>query len=294
LQPLILAAICLLAAGCSDVEPAPAASTWRELAPGMDLAEFGVGLPTALGDSTVVVLRVDPIRWDIRLCCATQEEDGKRMTAEQWCESRGLVAAINAGMYATDYRTHVGYLRSGSHVNSSTVNRYKSVAAFDPVDSGSPAFRIFDLDAGDSSLDAINEAYGSVVQNLRLIKRPGSNRWEQQEKRWSEAALGEDEQGRALLIFCRSPYAMHDLNNALLGLPLDLVAAQHLEGGPEAQLFVRTGDVEVDLIGSYETGFSEQDGNRRAWPIPNVIGIAPQAGGAGGEQRDGSRGKEQN
>jgi hypothetical protein len=251
----------------------------------MELGEFEVDVPTVSGDSTVVVLRVDPVRWDVRLCCATEEEDGRRMTAEQWCESRGLVAAINAGMFATDYRTHVGYLRSGSHVNSSALNQYKSVAAFDPVEADAPAFRIFDLDDADPSFDEINKAYGSVVQNLRLIKRPGSNRWEQQEKRWSEAALGEDDQGRALLVFCRSPYAMHDLNNELLGLPLGLVAAQHLEGGPEAQLFVRTGSVEVDLIGSYETGFSEHDGNRTAWPIPNVIGIAPKAGGSDDEER---------
>jgi hypothetical protein len=151
------------------------------------------------------------------------------------------------------------------------------VAAFDPLEAGSPPFRIYDLDAEGASLDAINEGYGSVVQNLRLIKRPGNNRWEQQEKRWSEAALGEDEQGRILLIFCRSPYSMHDLNGALLDLPLGLVAAQHLEGGPEAQLFVRAGEVEVDLVGSYETGFIEHNGNRSAWPVPNVIGIAPKA-----------------
>jgi hypothetical protein len=243
----------------------------------MDLAEFNVGLPAAVGDSSVVVLRVDPSRWDLRLCCATEEVDGRRMTAEQWCEQLGLVAAINAGMFATDYRTHVGYLRSGTHVNSATVNQYRSVAAFDPVDAGTPAFRIYDLDDEGSSLDAINEAYDSVVQNLRLIKRPGSNRWEQQEKRWSEAALGEDEQGRALLIFCRSPYSMHDLNSALLELPLGLVAAQHLEGGPEAQLFVRTGDSRIELVGSYESGFSESNDNRAAWPIPNVIGVAPPA-----------------
>jgi hypothetical protein len=206
------------------------------------------------------------------------------MTAEQWCERRGLVAAINAGMFATDYRTHVGYLRSGGHVNSSVMNQYKSVAAFDPVDAGAQAFRIYDLDDEGISLDAINESYDSVVQNLRLIKRPGSNRWEEQDKRWSEAALGEDEQGRALLIFCRSPYSMHDLNRALLNLPLGLVAAQHLEGGPEAQLFVRAGEIEVNLVGSYESGFNEHNGNRTAWPIPNVIGIAPLNVAATGDE----------
>jgi hypothetical protein len=128
---------------------------------------------------------------------------------------------------------------------------------------------------------AIARDYATVVQNLRLIKRPGLNRWSQQERRWSEAALGEDDRGNALLIFCRSAYSMHDLNNALLKLPIGVVAAQHLEGGPEAQLYVRTGDTEVDLFGSYETGFMENDGNRRSSWIPNVIGVARRAGTAG-------------
>jgi hypothetical protein len=51
------------------------------------------------------------------------------------------------------------------------------------------------------------------------------------------------------------------------------VAAQHLEGGPEAQLFlVREGE-ELELMGSYETVFFESDANRTAWPVPNVIGV---------------------
>ena len=66
---------------------------------------------------------------------------------------------------------------------------------------------------------------------------------------------------------------MHDLNEILLELPIDLVCAQHLEGGPEAQLVVRSPNLDLELVGSYETGFADNDGNTRIWPIPNVIGI---------------------
>jgi hypothetical protein len=31
--------------------------------------------------------------------------------------------------------------------------------------------------------------------------------------------------------------------------------------------------VDIDLSGSYETGFFEHDGNDRQWPIPNVLGV---------------------
>lgn len=75
-------------------------------------------------------------------------------------------------------------------------------------------------------------------------------------EKWSEAALGEDSAGRILFIFSRAPFSMHDLNQELLASDIGLVAAQHLEGGPEAQLYVHAGGVEMDLYGSFETSFS--------------------------------------
>jgi hypothetical protein len=185
-----------------------------------------------------------------------------------------MVGAINAGMFLDDMKTHVGYMKSGSYVNSGKVNSYRSVAAFNATREGLPPFRLFDLDA--DSLTAITRDYSCVVQNLRLIKHPGSNCWSEQEKRWSEAALGEDSQGRMLMIFSRTAYSMHDLNDLLLSMPIGLVAAQHLEGGPEAQLFLTAGSIEMELVGSFETGFNSNYGNAIAWPIPNVIGIVPK------------------
>ena len=40
---------------------------------------------------------------------------------------------MNAGMFDSDHKTHVGHLGSKVHVNSSHVNKYMSVAAFDPM-----------------------------------------------------------------------------------------------------------------------------------------------------------------
>jgi hypothetical protein len=69
---------------------------------------------------------------------------------------------------------------------------------------------------------------------------------------------------------------MHDLNEELLKSGIGIVAAQHLEGGPEAQLYLHVGNVELDLFGSYETSFKEDNGNETPWPIPNILGIRPK------------------
>jgi hypothetical protein len=244
----------ILAAALLLVPPAEAReASWKELEPGMDLARF----------EDVTVLRVDPARWELKLACTTGRDPKANRTPRAWAEQEGFAAAANAGMFATDYLTHIGFLGCGDDVQSSRVNQYQSAAAFSPKRKGLPPFRIFDLDV--TPLADVQKDYACVAQNLRLVKRPGENRWKPQERRWSESALGEDAEGRILFIHAREPRTAHGLNELLLELPIGLVAAQHLEGGPEAQLFVRAGGTTLELAGSREGG--------SGWPIPNVLGV---------------------
>jgi hypothetical protein len=120
--------------------------------------------------------------------------------------------------------------------------------------------------------------YDTVVQNLRLIKHThtrGKPRgvWSPQPRRWSEAAVALDRRGRLLFLFARAPLSMHQLNGLLLRLPLGIVRAMHMEGGPEASLSIHAGGVDLDLCGSFETGFVPDDTNSEQWPIPNVLGV---------------------
>lgn len=268
-------AVLILVLGILQMDAAFA--SWQDLAPGMELGRFRVSHPNVPGESQITILRVDPHRWDLIFVGISQTGATSGLTAKQWSKKHNLVAAINAGMFATDYKTHVGYLRFRGHENNKNINRYQSVAAFDPRRDQLPRFRMFDLDAPGVSMTTILQDYSSAIQNLRLIKRPGENRWSQQKKKWSEAALGEDRGGRILFIFSRSPFSMHDLNNRLLSLDIGLVAAQHLEGGPEAQIWVGIGELELEMSGSYETSFNENDEIRFAWPVPNILGIRPRA-----------------
>ena len=242
------------------------------------LTVSGAGTPA---QPRIAVLRIDPRMWELEVMGTSRTNESAGHTAREWCEQHRFTAAINAGMFKTDYKTHLGYSRYREHVNNEQANAYQSVAAFDPRHPATaPAFHIFDLDAPGVSLPSILKEYSSAVQNLRLIKRPGSNRWEQQGRKWSEAALGEDDAGRVLFIFSRAPFSMHDLNQELLASGIGLVAAQHLEGGPEAQLYVHAGKFELEMFGSYETSFLENDANAKPWPIPNVIGVRTRPGAA--------------
>lgn len=253
-----------------------AADAWKPLAPGLELGTFPARKLIAIGDARITVLRVDPAQWELAVMGSSWPGETGALSAKGWCEKHGFVAAINAGMYGADQKTHLGHLRSRGHVNNRHINRYQSVAAFDPKSGRDvPPFSLFDLDVPGVTLKRILADYATVVQNLRLIKKPGENRWAPDDRRWNEAALGEDRLGRALFIFTRTPFTMHDFNQALLSMGIGIVAAQHLDGGSVAQLYLKIGTVEVDLVGGYETAFGDSAGGS-GLPIPNVIGIRPQ------------------
>ena len=254
-----------------------AVTPWQTLAPGMELRVLTAQTPSPAGDSKITVLRIDPKLWQLEFMGISRTGEASGHTGREWCEKHKLAAAINAGMFDTDYKTHLGYLGAGDHLNNSRINHYQSVAAFDPRRDSLPRFHIFDLDVPGTTMPGILQEYASAVQNLRLVKRPGSNQWARQGRSWSEAALGEDSAGRILFIFSRSPFSMHDFNRELLAANIGLVAAQHLEGGPEAQLYLRVGQVEMELFGSYETAFREDNANATPWPVPNVLGVRPRS-----------------
>jgi hypothetical protein len=130
------------------------------------------------------------------------------------------------------------------------------------------------MDAEEPRLHDRLAAYEVVIQNLRLVRAPGQNAWSKQEKRWTEAAIAVDRQGRILFLFTRTPFSMWELNRALLSLPLGIRKAMHVEGGPEASLSVRGPAFELHLDGSYETAFHEGDDLLGQLAIPNVIGVA--------------------
>ena len=261
----------LAAAVAAAGRPAPPRATWVTLEPGLDLGEFAAEPPSDRGDSIVRVLRADPKRFDLRLLNASSPDQGRALTARDWCLRAGLVAAINASMYQADQRTSVSFMKTADHVNNPRLSKDRSVLAFDRLDVSVPPIALLDRDC---DFDRLQGRYATLVQSIRMISCRRANVWAPQERRSSTAAIGTDAQGRVLFIHTRSPYSTHDLIDILLKLPLGLERAMYAEGGPEAQLYVGSGGREREWVGSFESGFEENDDNHRAWPVPNVIGIA--------------------
>lgn len=273
------AGLALLPGGALPPEAgqAPAADAWRALEAGLDLGEFPAPGGPAADAPRITVLRIDPARFRLVLVNASATPDRRPRTAREWAEEKGLVAAVNASMYQEDGLTSVGLMRSAAHVNNSHLTRDKAVLAFDPEADTVPRVQIIDRACQD--FEALERRYRTLVQSIRMVDCRQQNVWSRQPRRWSTAAVGIDKRGRVLFLFARSPFSTHDFIDILLRLPIDLFNAMYVEGGPEAQLYVKAGGVDVEKFGSFETGFFESDLNDRAWPVPNVIGVA-RAGGS--------------
>ena len=277
---LLAVALVAIAASRTSSPPSPpptppAEATWRELEGGLELGVLPSPRPAAVGDSLVRVLRIDPERFRFQLLNASAAKGGRPRTAREWCEAEGMVAAINASMYQTDHRTSVSLMRTREHTNNPRLSKDMAILAFDRNVADVPEVTILDRECED--FESLRSRYGTLVQSIRMLSCRGRNVWSQQPRRWSTAAIAVDEQGRILFVHVRSPYSTHDLIDILRELPLKLTRAMYVEGGPEAQLFVRSGGVAVELVGSFETGFNENDDVAIAWPVPNVVAISRRA-----------------
>jgi hypothetical protein len=252
----------LLLAGPLMTSPPP---PWQTISPGLDVGRFG--------DPPVTVVRVDPARYEFRVLSAKTLGLKTALTAPEWAARQGVAGVINASMFQADHLTSVGHMRDASGTNNKSWTKDNAVFVSQPLKPGLPPVRILDRSCEDAR--GLAAQYKSVVQNIRMIDCRRRNVWAQQPRKWSTACVGTDARGAVLLVHVRAPYTTHDLIDVLLGLPLGLQRLMYVEGGPEASLYLKTGGREVvSEMGSFETGFWENDGNRVFWPLPNVIGFA--------------------
>ncbi|MEM7370806.1 MAG: phosphodiester glycosidase family protein [Bacteroidota bacterium] len=248
----------------------PQAFQWHELEEGLSWTEADPHLHCNIGDNRISIVKVDPAVFDLTLCSA-KELKSEAQPIQKWVENHDLLVAINAGMYQQDFLTSVGFMKNYSFVNQGRKNKDNTILAFNRKTRTVPPAQIIDLTC--QSWEELKDQYDSFVQSIRMIDCEQKNRWGQQQRYWSTAAIAVDQEGAMLFIHSRTPWSVRDFISILQHLPLNIHNAMYLEGGPEASLYLDHPSKQLARVGSYETGFWESDGNRDFWPIPNVIGI---------------------
>ncbi len=264
------------AAAAPQPQPPPALATatspelpspFATLEAGLELALLP-GPPSTSGDGLVAVVRVDPARFRLTLLNASAPGEGRPRSVRDWAFRAGASAAINASLYQADWSTATGLMRTREHVNHARVGKDRAVLAFDPTVPGVPPLKLVDRDC--ESLEESAQRYAGLVQSIRMVSCERKGVWAPSERRFSTAAVGVDGAGRLLLIHARSPWPVHELVAFLLAAPIDLRQAMYVEGGPEAQLYVRGGGTELTRVGASEHGLEAAVGHL---PVPNVLAL---------------------
>lgn len=245
--------------------------SWEGLGDGLCFGVMSTHTNSKYGDNKVYVLKINPDVYQLDLLSA-KNRNTENKSVKEWSEEYGLVAAINAGMYRADRKTNMGFMKNHDRVNNPTINNnYKSILAFNRKNTDVPKVQIIDLQA--QNFKDYKDQYDSFTQCIRMVNTQQQNVWQQSHKKFSMVSIGMDKKGNVLFIFTRTPHTVHDFVNILLQSDLDIYNMMYLEGGPEASFYVKTKDFEFGLMGSYETGFIEDDGNEELIAIPNIIGV---------------------
>jgi len=247
--------------------PAPV----RELGPGITHERVAIdgtpAIPTT--DDCLDVVRID--LGGHRLRVLTALHDGGARALDRWLTDEKLVAGINAGMFHDTLRS-VGLLVTADAINNADDNpAFGGFLAFDPVDPASPPLVVAGRDCPDFDLTGLRARYRSISQSYRLVGCDGEAITWKDPKAYSAAAIGVDRDGRLVLLHARAPHRMRELSKT--AATLDLAGAIFVEGGPEASLVVRARDGAVSRVGSFETGFLEDDSNQALWQLPNILGV---------------------
>ena len=213
------------------------------------------------GPRTIDVARFDFARYRLRAF------GGDARTAPTWASEHKLDGVINAGMFH-DTGAPVGLIVADGHDRGSDNAKMSGFLAWDPVAASDPPVIVAGRDCKDFDLAKLRQRYRSIVQSYRLLGCDGKAMAWADPKHYSAAAIGVDRSGRVVMILARGAVTMAELSKELAGH--DLAGALFLEGGPEASLVVRN---QLSALGSYETGFVENDDNHAFWKLPNVIGV---------------------
>jgi len=216
------------------------------------------------------ILKINPKYFRLKILSASHLNLKDNLSAKDWVKKHQLVAAINGGMYQKDYRTSVGLLIMPGHINNPRIHKHNAILAFDPTQKNLPSVQIIDQTC--QSFETLKPQYRSLLQSIRMVSCHQKNTWQEGGNKWPIAALGMDKKGNLLMIFSTKALTPHVFTDLVLSLSISLFNLMYLEGGPPAQFYLKHGNHEIDLSGSYANPVT-QDSLPIRTPIPNVIGI---------------------
>jgi len=215
--------------------------TWRENAPGFEAGRTRLLYGARLGPDDLFLVRFDPARFAFRPYHEKEYPEAGQVNIGGWAERLVSASAlINSGQYYPD-RAYMGLLnRAGQSLSAKAHPQWKGVLVSEPkpaAPAGAPAAALIDLQ--DNPEARRPEDYQNAMQSFMLLDRKGNIRVRDSRNLAGRAAIGQDREGRILLIMTPAATTLYDLASALKSANLGLSQVMGLDGGFETQLLLR-------------------------------------------------------
>lgn len=268
LPGLILLAV--LVAGALLATQGSRGLQWRALEPGLDFATLRGEPFCRRGSAAIAVLRVDPRRFRLNVHHYTTESASGPIDVLDWRRRTDALAVVNAGQYYPDF-SYMGLLVSGGKVVSARRHPdYQAAFVAEPA-RGRANARVLDL--ASDRLDLGKREWAEVAQSFMLFDRKGAMRVRRTDRVANRTVVGEDAQGRVLVIVTEGGYKLWELAQLLQRGPLDLTHAMSMDGGAESKLCVRAGRFSYASFGPWDGDDGSHPASAEV-PLPSVITVA--------------------
>lgn len=214
---------------------------WAEEAPGFESARAKLLYGARLGPGDLYLLRFDPAQFSFRPYHEMEYHGESQAAIGTWAERLGeAVTLINGGQYYPD-RSYMGCLKRDGRDFSQKIHRqWKGFIVSEPkpdAPPGIPPAAVIDLEESQRLLRP--EYYQNVMQSFMLLDHKGLVRVRESRNLTGRTALGEDGEGRLIVIMSPAAISLYDLAMVLKSPALNLKRVMALDGGFESQIFMR-------------------------------------------------------
>jgi uncharacterized protein YigE (DUF2233 family) len=244
---------------------------WDRLADGLEVTVWTPGEACAQVPP-LYMMKIDAERFRFSIYHYRAEGLELPLTLGDWHQRTKALALFNAGLFMDDF-SYLGLLyKDGKPLGGKRHGQWQGLFVAEPLVPGAKKARVLDLKVEPFEED--KPAYQEAAQSLMLLDRRGTPRVRQSGKAAQQTVVGEDREGRLIVIMSKGEVPLWELAVCLRDGLRDISHAMAMDGGASSDV----------LIGSEISGPRADaawqplvDGKGLSHvPLPTVIGVFPR------------------